>query len=148
MHTSILGRESLNAEQDSAADQLIQMVEEWMVLMLLDRWELTVTFKPGLKEGETEEDATRTWADTATSWFYQTIHITFYSRSMERIKTLPELVEHVIIHELSHSLVKPMEKENPSTREDERTEFVVTNLERVLFGLKYRNTQGVSNGRA
>lgn len=134
----IRGLETLSEEQSKSADRILELVAEWIEITGLHRWELTVTFVPTLKEGESEDDECRTWADTYASWFYQTIHITFYSRSMDRTKATEEDVEHVVVHELGHALVRPMEGEDLSAREDERTEFVVTNLERVLVGLKYR----------
>lgn len=137
----VLGRDTLSVDQAFRSDHILALIQEWMELMHLGRWELTVTFVPTLKDGETEDDACRTWADTYTSWFYQTIHVTIYSRMFDPIRASDELVEHVVVHELSHSLVKPMEAKNPSDREDERTEFVVTNLERILFGLKYRQKE-------
>lgn len=143
MQPKIRGRDNLSSKQDLVAEHILRVVEEWVQNMQMERWELVITFVPTLKEGETEQDADRTWADTDTSWFYQTIHVTFYARVMDATKATMADIEQVVVHELGHSLVKPMESEGEmSAREHERVEFVVTNLARVLVGMKYRYNAG------
>lgn len=138
MKTKVRGRDGLSPKQDAAAESILQCIAEWIDVLAMERWDLTVTFSTSYKDGESEKDSTCTWADTDTSWCYQTIHMTFYPRAVDPKKITDEDIEHMIVHELGHSLVRPMVAEEVTDREQEREEFVVTNLERVLVGLKYR----------
>jgi hypothetical protein len=137
MKARIVGRESLSSEQGIIADKILDWLDEWTQTMGLDRWQLTFAFVPTLKEGETEDDL-QTCADTMTEWFYQVLKVTFYARGLNPAKVTDEDAERIVVHELSHSLVQPMEAEGISDREYERVELVVTSLERAFMNSKYK----------
>ena len=135
----IIGKEKLSEEQNIAAEQILAIVDEWRNRLSLDKWDTELTFLPKLKDGESDDDGCCTWADTYVHWAYQIIKITFYAHSIDKEKSPFSIMEEGVLHELGHAVVNPMEHDDPSAREGERTEFVVTNLAKILLRMKYES---------
>lgn len=117
-----------NAILDAVWDRVCAAFDEWVVLLKLDWIGITLVRNDGA-HAENEDVA----ADTTAKWQYRQAMIRAYLSAMAT--STDEEIENIIVHELAHILVNPMEDKVPSKHEDQ-CELAVENVARALVDVR------------
>jgi len=96
--------------------------------MALSHFVINVTFDDAFKDGEPE-----IVAETESLWQYRQANTKYYLASAYRLDK--DEMEGVVVHELTHVLLSPMESVTKKDK-DEQCELAVENVTRAFMSIK------------